>query len=117
MSERPGRAFVSHADRLGSSSSVEKSGRFVVVKSSETSDGNENGQWREKGVNWMISKRCSSLDFVATRHSPVENERIPLQSQSGQGSSVSLKVDENIFEVCKSVVKDSRSDRSLLEGT
>jgi hypothetical protein len=29
---------------LGSLSSTEKSGRFVVVKSSETSDGNENGK-------------------------------------------------------------------------
>ena len=41
---------------------------------------------------------------MVTRNSPVDNERIPLQNQSGQGSNVSLKIEENIFEVRQTLV-------------
>ncbi|CAF2835590.1 unnamed protein product [Rotaria sp. Silwood2] len=68
---------LSSTSRHGSLSSTEKSGRFVVVKSSEVSDTNEN-------------------DVVSNVNLTNENEKLPLQT--GQASECSIKLNESIFE-------------------
>ncbi|CAF4626991.1 unnamed protein product [Rotaria sp. Silwood1] len=68
---------ISSSSRHGSLSSTEKSGRFVVVKSSEVSDTNEN-------------------DAINNINSTTENEKLPLQT--GQTSDTSIKLNESIYE-------------------
>ncbi|CAF3737959.1 unnamed protein product [Rotaria socialis] len=68
---------LSSGSRQGSLSSTEKSGRFVVVKSTEVSDANE-------------------ADAINNANSMTENEKVPLQAQSTVDCSI--KLNESIYE-------------------